>query len=154
MRDKCNNWIELVPELEHSKRTTGMKTPFIYIEIDFTKCFTSCCCQWTRARKQKKMQVTGAYCIKCKHYTVTFCFMEEHLGTRPGYSHIQMLAQQAPPCAALPLLFSHISEKHSADEAFRYLHLVMPSQIAFSICGADKLHLDLMALSKSDRETV
>lgn len=91
----------------------------------------------------------------CRHYTVTFLFYGGALGHTSWVSQpCRNLAQQAPLCAAPYLLFSHITEKHSAEEGIiRYLCFIMPSQIVSSIYGVDNPHLELTALSKSDRET-
>lgn len=46
--------------------------------------------------------------------------------------------------------FSHITDRHSADEGFRYLHFILASRIVFSAHGADKRRLELTALNESD----
>lgn len=55
-------------------------------------------------------------------------------------------------CVYCPVffLFSHITDRHSADEGFRYLHFILASRIVFSAHGADKRRLELTALNESD----
>lgn len=91
--------------------------------------------------------MTGASCISCRHPTVTILLYEGD--TKPGYI---ATIQSFGLCVCCPafFLFSHITDKHGADEGFRYLHFILASRIVFSAHGADKRRLELTALNESD----